>query len=63
METLQRTNDHHQNNNDTTMNISEQERLREEIAKLKREWEELCEKDNAVKQNILAVREQLSKEK
>ncbi|CAO3628636.1 unnamed protein product [Cunninghamella blakesleeana] len=57
MEALQRTNNHHQNNK------TEQEKLKEEIAKLKREWEELCEKDNVVKQNIMAVREQLEKEK
>ncbi|KAI9020771.1 hypothetical protein CLU79DRAFT_755443 [Phycomyces nitens] len=40
----------------------EQQQLREEIARLRQEEQQLCEKDVWVKKNIVAVREQMNSE-
>lgn len=43
--------------------LTREQQLREEIARLRREEQELREKDNWVKQNIVAVREKMAAER
>ncbi|CEP17027.1 hypothetical protein [Parasitella parasitica] len=43
--------------------LTREQQLREEIARLRREEQELREKDNWVKQNIVAVREKIAAER
>ncbi|KAG1048242.1 hypothetical protein G6F43_009356 [Rhizopus delemar] len=47
----------------TTALLSHEQKLREEIAKLRREEQELKEKDHWVKQNIVALREKMAAER
>jgi predicted nucleic acid-binding Zn-ribbon protein len=43
--------------------LTREQQLKEEIARLRREEQELREKDHWVKQNIVAVREQIAAER
>lgn len=43
--------------------LTREQQLREEIARLRREEQELREKDHWVKQNIVAVREKMAAER
>ncbi|RCI07003.1 hypothetical protein CU098_013572 [Rhizopus stolonifer] len=52
-----------QRDSSTSTLLTREQQLREEIARLKREEQELCEKDIWVKQTIMAVREKIAAEK
>ncbi|KAI8059202.1 hypothetical protein BC940DRAFT_314157 [Gongronella butleri] len=42
---------------------SEQEKLKEEIAQLRKEWEDLCSKDDLVKHHIDVVRQKIGEQR
>ncbi|KAI8328665.1 hypothetical protein BD560DRAFT_417095 [Blakeslea trispora] len=44
----------------TSILLTREQQLREDIARLRREEQELCEKDSWVKQNIMMIREKIS---
>ncbi|KAI8349650.1 hypothetical protein EDC96DRAFT_520017 [Choanephora cucurbitarum] len=44
----------------TSVLLTREQQLREDIARLRKEEQELCEKDNWVKQNIVVIREKIA---
>lgn len=49
--------------NSTSVLLNKEQQLKEEIAKLRKEEQELQEKDLWIKQNILAIKEKIASEK